>query len=450
MDNQRVEFPREFVWGAATASYQIEGAWNTDGRGESIWDRFSHTPGKIENGDTGDVACNHYNLYQKDVGLMKTLGLNAYRFSVSWSRVLPDGHGRLNSAGLDFYDRLVDALLEKNIEPYVTLFHWDLPQALQDKGGWAERDTSKYFADYAALLGRRLGDRVRNWITLNEPFVSSIFGNLEGKHAPGNRDLALALNVGHNQLLAHGMAIQALRSCSSNTACGISLSLNPAEPATDSEADRHASELYWQKNEGWFLEAVLAANYPQLACEAYAGKLPKIEPGDMALIAQRLDFLGVNTYFRQVISKDGQVHHIPGSDYTAIGWEIHPPVFRKLLTSLHHKYALPPIFITESGCAMDDKIAEDGQVHDERRIAYLRDHLQQIRLAMYDGVDVRGYFVWSLMDNFEWAYGYGMRFGICYTKYGEDERIIKDSGRWYAQTIRQNGFSLADQKIPVK
>jgi len=438
----RLTFPSDFLWGAATAAFQIEGAWNEDGKGESIWDRFSHTPGKIRDDDTGDVACDHYHRYRDDIALMRQLGLKAYRFSISWPRVLPNGCGAANPAGLDFYDRLVDELLAANIQPFVTLYHWDLPQALQDRGGWGNRDVCGYFADYAALMVRRLGDRVRHWATFNEPAVTVFAGHRNGEHAPGLQDEKLALQVAHHLLVAHGLAVQAMRGIDPNLNLGIVLDIWLAEVMTDSEEDRAFADMIWQTSVGWFLGPLFRACYPPTALQRYGDKAPEVHPGDMALASQQLDFLGVNSYSRHVVKNGEIVRSVPGSEYTEMDWEICAPALRRLLGRLHREYPAPPIYITENGAAFSDEVSPDGNVRDPRRIAYLRDHFTQARLAMNDGVDLRGYFVWSLLDNFEWSNGYSKRFGLIHVDYATQQRTVKDSGKWYAQVIARNGIDL--------
>jgi beta-glucosidase len=438
MTHQLLAFPKDFAWGAATAAYQIEGAWDADGKGESIWDRFSHTPGKIHAGDTGDVACDHYLRYAEDIALMRQLGLQAYRFSVSWPRVIPAGQGVVNPTGLDFYDRLVDALLAANIQPFITLYHWDLPQALQDRGGWPNRDVCGYFADYAALMARRLGDRVRHWTTFNEPWVSAFVGYRDGRHAPGLQDEKFALQAAHHLMVAHGLAARAIRSIVPQAQVGIVLDMFPTETDTDLPEDRAAVELAWQRGIGWFLDPLLRACYPVEAVRAYGVSAPDVRPGDLALIAQRLDFLGVNFYSRNLIRNGQPVKPVPGAEYTDMGWEVHAPAFRRLLVRLKREYLIPPLYVTENGAAFPDAVGPDGRVHDPRRINYLRDHFTQARLAMDDGVDLRGYFVWSLLDNFEWANGYSKRFGLIYVDYATQRRIVKDSATWYAQVIARN------------
>ncbi|MBI4532989.1 MAG: beta-glucosidase [Candidatus Melainabacteria bacterium] len=432
-------FPQGFVWGAATAAYQIEGAWNLDGKGESIWDAFSHTPGKVANGDTADVSCDHYHRFAEDIALMRQMGLKAYRFSISWPRVLPTGRGPVNWVGLDFYDRLVDTLLVAGIEPYITLYHWDLPQVFQDIGGWENREVASYFADYASVLVNRLGDRVRFWITLNEPWVVAFLGYRTGEHAPGITDEKRALQVAHNLLVAHGLAAQALRTHMPGAQVGIALNLWPTESVSNASEDIAAAELAWQKDCGWFLSPLLKASYPSDVWEKYGELVPDVAPGDLALISQRLDFLGINYYSRTVMSAQGTVSPVAGSQYTEMGWEVQAPALRRLLVRLKKDYQAIPLYITENGCAFKDEMSQDGQVHDQKRIDFLQQHLSQARLAIGDGVDLRGFFVWSLMDNFEWAHGFNKRFGLVYVDYPTQKRIVKDSGKWYAQVIKQNG-----------
>jgi len=431
-------FPHDFLWGAATASYQVEGAWNKDGKGESVWDRFSHTPGNISDGGTGDVACDHYHRYEEDIALMRRLGLKAYRFSVSWPRVLPLGRGRINPKGLDFYDRLVDGLCAANIEPFLTLFHWDLPQALQDEGGWANRSTGQAFADYAALMAKRLGDRVRFWTTFNEPSVVAFDGHLYGEHAPGIKDPRTAYQVVHHLMVAHGLAVQAIRAADSRAKAGIVLNLWPADPASDSPEDVAAAEAAWQRSETLFLDPLFKGHYPPAVYELVGANMPVIQSGDMALIAQELDFLGANYYSRNLVNAEGSIRPVPGAEYTEMGWEVHAPAMRRLLVKINREYKLPPLYITENGSAFKDEVSADGKVHDPRRLDYLKQHFIQTRLAMQDGVDVRGYMVWSLMDNFEWGHGFTKRFGLVRVDYDTQQRIVKDSGEWYAEVIRKN------------
>ena len=440
------QFPETFRWGVATAAYQIEGAVREDGRGESIWDRFCHTPGKIKNGETGDIACDHYHLYPQDIQLMQEMGLRNYRFSIAWPRILPGGRGQVNAAGLDFYERLVDALLKAGIEPFVTLYHWDLPQALQDEvGGWASRETSAAFANYADVVSRRLGDRVKHWITLNEPWVSSFVGNEMGVHAPGIHDSRTAWQVSHHLLLGHGLAVPILRAnCGPATRVGITLNLTPVEPATDSEEDRQLAQAADGKQNRWFLDPVFRGGYPQdmLNWLAQQDLLPTIEAGDNTIIARPVDFLGLNYYHRTILHQhpDGGVQMIQpeGAEITVMGWEVYPPGLHALLSRLHNEYHIPAIYITENGVPFPDTLSPDGAVHDPRRLNYLREHFLQAQQAISEGVPLLGYFVWSLMDNFEWAHGYAPRFGTVYVDYPTQRRIVKDSGHWYSKVIEEN------------
>jgi beta-glucosidase len=439
-------FPAKFLWGAATAAYQIEGAWNEDGKGESIWDRFSHTQGKIEDGSSGDVACNHYHRYAEDIQLMQQLGLQAYRFSVSWSRVLPAGRGQINPAGLDFYDRLVDSLLAANIEPFLTLHHWDLPLAIQEQGGWTKRTACHAFADYAALIVKHLGDRVKYWTTFNEPSVIMFDGHLNGSHAPGIQDENVAYQVGHHLLVAHGLAVQAMRTINPDLKIGLVLSLWPADPASQDPADIAAAEQAWQSGETLFLDPVFKGHYPPLVYDIAGEAMPEIQDGDLALIAQRLDYLGVNYYSRHLVNAVGTIDPVPGSQYTEMGWEVCPPALRRLLNKLNEDYHLPPVYITENGAAFHDVVEQDGEIRDEQRLDYLRQHFIQAALAIQDGVDLRGYFVWSLLDNFEWSYGYTKRFGIVRVDYETQKRTVKESGKWYQQVISSNRVIEAEEK----
>ncbi len=447
MNPSAYTYPKDFVWGAATAAYQIEGAWNADGKGESIWDRFSHTPGKIENGDTGDVACDHYHRWRDDIALMKRLGLRAYRFSIAWPRLLPDGRGRVNPAGLDFYSRLVDALLETDIQPFATLYHWDLPQALQDEGGWPARSSAEAFTEYADLATRRLGDRVRLWATLNEPFVSAYIGYFEGRHAPGHRDVDEMLAASHHLLLAHGSAVPVIRRNSPNAHVGIVLNVIPHMPASPGAPDRAAA---WRGDglvNRWYLDPLVGRGYPADMVAHFNRAMDVVQPGDAATIATPIDFLGVNYYTRNIAREtavpDGEnlprtVY--PGSEVTEMGWEVYPPGLLGTLARVHFDYHFPALFVTENGAAFADELTPDDRVHDERRVAYLRAHLVSAARAIDLGVPLRGYFAWSLMDNFEWAHGYSKRFGLIYVDYASQRRVVKDSGVWYAQVITRNGL----------
>ncbi|HEY7354983.1 MAG TPA: GH1 family beta-glucosidase [Ktedonobacterales bacterium] len=435
-----LQFPAGFAWGAATAAYQIEGAVHEDGRGPSIWDTFAHTPGRTLNDETGDVACDHYHRWQHDIGLMKELGLKAYRFSIAWPRILPTGRGQINQAGLDFYDRLVDGLLAAGIAPYVTLYHWDLPQALQDQGGWQNRDTCNAFADYAQIVAERLGDRVHHWITHNEPLVVAFFGHYMGFHPPAVTDPAAASQVAHHLLLSHGMAVPVLRAAGGQV--GITLVLQPVYPASSSEADlavARREEAIWQK---WFMDPLFKGAYP-LDDMALAGlPAPNVQAGDMELISQPMDFLGVNYYTRNIArgaaSSDGIQEE---AEHSTMGWEVYPDGLRVLLELVQQKYAPKAIYITENGAAFEDTLRADGTVEDEARQRYLQRHFAAAHQAMQAGVPLRGYFVWSLMDNYEWTFGYSQRFGIIYTNYATQERHIKQSGYFYQDVIARNGVA---------
>ena len=447
MTTQRIYFPPDFTWGAATASYQIEGAWQADGKGESIWDRFSHTPGKVLNGDTGDIACDHYHRWRADVDLMKSLGLQAYRFSIAWPRLLPEGRGRINPAGIAFYDRLVDALLDAGIAPFVTLYHWDLPQALQDAGGWAWRGSAEAFVEFADLASRTLGDRVKHWITLNEPWVAAFIGYNEGRHAPGRQDQHEALAATHHLLLAHGMAMPVLRQNCPGAKLGITLNLAPMEPASPSQADQAATVWVDGHINRWFLDPLSGRGYPPDMLAAYADPMEFVQPGDLQTIAARLDFLGVNNYTRSIVRSEAipeaenAVRTVfPGPEITEMGWEVYPQGLYDLLMRIHREYSFPEIYITENGAAFIDQVSPTGEVDDPQRLSYIQRHLHALYTAIQDGVPVKGYFVWSLFDNFEWGFGYSLRFGIVYIDYPTQQRILKSSARWYSQLIHHNAL----------
>ncbi len=448
------DFPADFVWGAATSSYQIEGAWDEDGKGESIWDRFSHTPGRIKDGDTGDVACDHYHRWAEDVALMETLGLHAYRFSVSWPRVLPAGRGAVNPAGLDFYDRLVDGLLEAGIEPFVTLYHWDLPQALQDEGGWSVRTTAEAFVEYADVLSRRLGDRVTHWITHNEPAVTVYMAHLYGQHAPGVQDMATALRVSHHLLLSHGWAVEVLRRNSPSAEVGVTLNVNYTVPASPSPADADLARRHdgmWYR---WFLDPLAGRPYPADVVADYVAagveppaELGVVQPGDMETIAAPIDLMGLNYYRREVFRDATAAGNLPrivfewpqsGADWTEMGWEIYPEGLYHVLMRLHHEYQMPKLYVTENGCSFSDGPEEDGRVHDQRRTDYLARHFAAAARAIEHGAPLAGYFVWSLLDNFEWAHGYSQRFGVIWVDFETGERIPKDSAWWYQRFIKDS------------
>ena len=433
-------FPTDFAWGAATAAYQIEGAVREGGRGESIWDRFSHTPGKTHNGDTGDVADDHYHRWPEDVEIMRSLGLRAYRFSVAWPRIIPDGVGPVNEAGLGFYDRLVDGLLGAGIEPFVTLYHWDLPQVLQDRGGWPNRDSVGWFARYADVVSRRLGDRVHHWITHNEPWCTATLGYATGVLAPGLKDQEAARQASHHILLSHGEAVPVLRrNGKAETQVGITLNLSWVQPSSDRAEDVAAARLHDAVVNRLFLDPLFKGEYPHDLPEA---EVPSQRPGDLARIATPIDFLGVNYYTRTVISHDpngGRNRAIlpPESEYTEQGWEVYPEGLYKLLLRLHREYRPKAVYITENGAAFPDRL-EQGRVHDPRRVNYLRQHFIQAQRAIQRGVPLRGYFVWSLIDNYEWHLGYSKRLGIVYVDYATQVRTLKDSALFYKEVIAAN------------
>jgi len=442
-------FPHDFMWGAATAAYQIEGGAREDGKGESIWDAFCRVPGAVRNGETGDVACDYYHRWADDVRLMSELGLRAYRFSIGWPRVLPEGVGPVNPAGLDFYDRLTDALLAANIRPFITLYHWDLPQALQDRGGWPSRESVGWFAEYVEAVSRRLGDRVHDWITHNEPWVVAMLGYASGLHAPGQRDPVAAFLAAHHLLLSHGEAVPILRRNSPGARVGITLNLTPIHPASNTEADLAAARRKDGFVNRWFLEALYRGAYPadMLAYYGALWPLPDFPAADLARIAVPTDFLGVNYYTRHVVSHDPrglevqtQTVHVEGAEYTHNDWEVYPAGLSELLLRLRGEYAPPAVYLTENGAAFLDAPDANGDVNDPHRITYLRAHLLEAHKAITAGVPLRGYFVWSLMDNFEWAQGYSKRFGIVYVDYPTQRRLVKTGGRWYADVIRANGI----------
>ena len=437
-----LRFPSDFIWGTATASYQIEGGASE--RGPCIWDDFCRWPGKVLHGDTGDVADDHYHRYREDVALMAGLGLSAYRFSISWPRVLPEGAGQVNAKGLDFYDRLVDELLRANVTPFVTLYHWDLPSALQRMGGWAARDTAYRFADYAEVVARRLSDRVRHWATHNEPWVVAFVGNFQGRHAPGWQDLGLALQVGHHLLLSHGLAVPVLREYGDGgSQVGIVLNSSPVYPASQSDQDVAAARRHDGYVNRWFMDPIFRGEYPQDMWGLFGHHVPRVASGDLEAINRPVDFLGVNYYMRAVVKHEAGglldfTQLRPEGEYTAMGWEVYPEGLTDLLVRLARDYASPTMYITENGCAYEDALTADGRVHDERRISYLKTHLAAAQRAIEAGVVLKGYFAWSLLDNFEWAMGYSRRFGIVYVDYATQRRILKDSATYYASVIAQN------------
>ncbi|HLJ66863.1 MAG TPA: GH1 family beta-glucosidase [Chloroflexota bacterium] len=449
-DVSDMRFPSDFVWGAATASYQIEGAAQEDGRGESIWDRFCRTPGKVWNGATGDVACDHYHRYRDDVALMRDLEIEVYRFSVAWPRILPQGRGAVNADGLDFYDRLVDELLENGIEPYPTLYHWDLPQALEDEGGWTNRDTVDAFAGYVETVVRRLGDRVTHWITHNEPKVVSWTGYGQGRHAPGRTGDTNALAAAHHLLLSHGRATRAIRSVRPDAQVGITVDIVPVYPASESDGDQEAARIRDGRDNRWFLEPVLCGSYPADMVALLEPFLPAIVDGDMETIAAPIDFLGVNNYSRSIVRAGPEVRkpvsvRPEGGRFTNMDWEVYPDALYELLVRVHRDYHPRRLYVTENGAAFPDVRVHDGSVPDPERRDYLEQHLASCARAVADGVPLAGYFVWSLLDNFEWAHGYSQRFGIVYVDYPTQQRIPKESAYWYRDFIRQQAAACRAQ-----
>ncbi|MBX5457170.1 MAG: beta-glucosidase [Thermogemmatispora sp.] len=443
-------FPPDFLWGAATSAYQIEGAAREDGRAPSIWDRFVARPGAIFQGQTGEVAADHYHHMEEDVALMARLNLRAYRFSISWPRVLPQGTGPVNERGLAFYERLVDTLLARGIEPLVTLYHWDLPAALEDRGGWLVRDTAQAFAEYAGVVARRLGDRVRWWLTHNEPWCSSYLGYALGIHAPGMHDKQLAIHAGHHILLSHGLAAQCLRSLLPREAqIGIALDFYPVYAADERPETLAAVQQADAFRNRWFLDPLFHAEYPELLFSTLDVTPPLIQANDLAVIATPLDFLGVNYYSRMLVRGAGPgsaattagnlsyevVERIPGASYTDMGWEIFPEGLEVILTRLHREYAPKALVVTENGAAFEDHWHIGEGVHDWQRIHYLQLHIEALSRVLAQQVPLKGYMVWSLLDNFEWAFGYSKRFGLVYVDYPSQRRIIKDSGQWYASFI---------------
>ena len=444
------QFPEGFLWGAATAAHQIEGSPLADGAGPSIWTRFAHTPGMMLNGDTGDVACDHYNRWKSDVALMKQLGLKAYRFSTSWSRILPEGKGRVNQAGVDFYSRLVDELLANDIEPLLTLFHWDLPAALDDRGGWLNPDIADWFADYGRVLYRALDGRVKKWVTLNEPWVVTDGGYLHGALAPGHRSRYEAPIASHNLMRAHGAAVKAYREIGKHE-IGLVVNIEPKYPSTDSAADAEAVRRAHGYMNEQYLDPALLGSYPPVLKEIFGDAWPEWPAEDMALIKQPLDFIGINYYTRSVTEatdsyplKAGVVKQALGT-YTETGWEVFPQGLTDLLVWAKDRYGNVPTYITENGAAFfDPPAAEGGRIKDPLRFGYLQKHIRAIRDAIDAGCDIRGYMLWSFMDNLEWSLGYSKRFGMVHVNYVTQERTPKDSALWYSGVIASHGGTLDD------
>jgi beta-glucosidase len=450
-------FPAGFVWGTATAAYQIEGGWDEDGKGASIWDRFAADPAHIADGCDARIACDHYHRFAADLDVMAALGLASYRFSLAWPRIVPDGDGAINPAGLAFYDRLVDAMLERGIRPFATLFHWDLPAALQDRGGWTNRDTIDAFARYADIVARRLGDRIKDWMTHNEPWVVAFCGHLYGNHAPGLRDLPTALATAHGLMVSHGRAVAAIRAASRDARIGIAHNLEWIEPASDRAEDIAAATRLDGAFQRWFLDPMFGRGYPGDLLAWYGAAAPRVARDDLEQIAAPIDFLGVNYYTRRVIAHDParsdprgavaaarQIYwpFAPRADFDE--WEVAPEGLYRTLLRVHRDYRPPAMYVTENGTSWPDHPGPDGAVHDALRIRYLARHAAAVRQAIDDGADVRGYFAWSFLDNFEWGFGFTKRFGLVHVDFATQRRSVKDSGRWYARAAAENRFALLD------
>ncbi len=457
MDNKTPladRFPDDFIFGVATSSYQIEGATREDGRGPSIWDAFSNMPGRVYQGHNGDVACDHYHLWEKDLDLIQALGVDAYRFSIAWPRILPNGVGAVNDKGLDFYDRLVDGMLERDLQVFPTLYHWDLPQALAGYGGWTDRNTADAFANYASVVMKRLGDRFDTVTTFNEPWCACHLSHLLGIHAPGEKNREATVRAIHTMNLAHGLGVQAIRAERSDIPCGIVINAMSITPATDNQADIDAAERQFQFDNGVFFSPIFDGKYDDEFNEALGELLP-IQEGDLATINQPLDFWGFNyytpvkvadaTHSSSVFPHTKNVTATNRKDRTDIGWEIGAHGLSDLLTQVYKRYDLPPVYITENGACYNTDIGEDGKIHDEQRTAYFEEHITECAKIIEAGIDMRGYFAWSLMDNFEWAEGYKMRFGIVHVDFESQVRTIKDSGYWFSE-LSQTHRANADAK----
>lgn len=445
----RNQFPDDFLWGCSTSSYQIEGAVSADGRGASIWDEFCAQPGRIRDGSSGNIACDHYHRWPEDLDLAKNLGINSYRFSVAWPRIFPEGSGKIEPRGLDFYDRLVDGILERGMRPWLTLYHWDLPQALQQTGGWKSRSTVDAFVDYADVVSRRLGDRVKQWITHNEPWCSSILGYADGVHAPGEKNLKSALQACHHVLLSHGLATAVLRQNVADAHVGIALSLHPVTPYSAQANDIAAGIRHDGIRNRWFLDQLYGRGHPQDIWNLLGDLVPEIQPGDMQHIAAATDFLGVNYYFPETVKADPtnlpllatvcepvDGGHGDPVEYTDFGWQVAPQGLIDLLRRIQSDYDPAHIYITENGSAYHDHPNSNGDIDDVKRQYYLQRHIAAALVALKSGVNLRGYFCWSLMDNFEWAEGYFRRFGLTYVDFESQRRILKFSGKWYGHFLR--------------
>lgn len=440
----RCEFPADFRWGCATSSYQIEGAVSEDGRGESIWDRFCAQSGRIRDGSSGAVACDHYHRWAEDLDLAREMGLNAYRFSIAWPRIFPDGGGgQPNSKGLDFYSRLVDGILERGLEPWATTYHWDLPQALQEKGGWRNRDTVEAFTKYTDVLSRHLGGRVKRWITHNEPWCTAFLGHFEGVHAPGTKDWKTALQVCHHVLLSHGLAVPIIKANACDAQVGIALSLHPLRPATGSAEDRAAMIRHDGLRNRWFLDPLYGRGYPEDIWAVCGKDAPSVHAGDLKAIAVPTDFLGINYYFPETVANapgespiSTRVVTPENVERTAFGWEVSPVGLGTLLRRVTNDYAPAQIYVTENGSTYDDVVAADGSIQDVSRSRYLSRHLNAVRDALDNGIPLKGYFAWSLLDNFEWAEGYIRRFGLIHVDFLTQKRRLKQSGKWFRAFLK--------------
>ena len=448
----RIEFPSGFHWGTATASYQIEGAWREDGKGESIWDRFSHTPGRVRNGDTGDTACDSFHRYEEDISLLKEMNLTSYRFSIAWPRIQAEGRGAANQKGLDYYGRLTDALLRSGIRPFPTLYHWDLPQALEEAGGWPHRDTAGRFADYAEIMMSALGDRISDWMIFNEPAVFTALGYYLGTHAPGRSRLDDLLRATHTVNLAQGQAFAAMKAAQSDAFIGTAHSMSPCEPAGDHEADQEAAERWHGLSNLLYLEPALHGTYPDIFPDGVPADRMGIEDGDMDLVRAPMDFIGINLYTRtRVAAQSGgplNIGAVPvpvegdsSGPKTDIGWEVWPDSLYDMLMRITRDYDTPVIEVTENGCSYGDAPNAQGVIHDSRRREFYQGYLEAVARAISQGADVRGYHAWSLLDNFEWAEGYEQRFGLTWVDFQTGDRTLKESGRWYGTVAAENGFS---------
>ncbi len=443
---KKVTFPAGFSWGTATASYQVEGAWDEDGKGESIWDRFSHTDGKIMNGDTGDVACDQYHRFKDDVAIMKQLGMRGYRFSISWARIFPDGSGAVNQKGLDYYSRLVDELLAHGITPFPTLYHWDLPQWLQDAGGWANRDIIDHFATYAATCADALGDRIKNWMVFNEPWVFTFIGLLYGQHAPGMRDADHCMKATHIVNLTQAAAMKAMRATGKPEAIGTAFSMQSTYPASESAEDRAAAERQHGFSNTWFLDPLVKGAYPlAYVDQEKALRRMDIRPGDMEAMRTKFDFIGINLYQRSIVANAEQdrnigARQVPGpGPRTAFNWEVWPAAIYQMIKRVDKDYGHPAIYVTENGCSYPTAPGADGRVHDQERIDFYKGYVGQVARAYDEGCDVRGYYAWTLIDNFEWSTGYSQRFGLTHCDFENGQkRTIKDSGYWFRDLIASN------------